>query len=170
MTRGLFAFHVDAFSLCFAVLPNNYLFQSPKLYISASMDNQWYVVVLPPRTSEEEEMASSSSNTPKESVVDDRGRRRTSCGYCRSSRDNSISHGPFPSLSLSSIQFFLSFYLFSQLSFRLFIGFGALLVSPVNFFRFLTVPFPQLKKWLVLLIETKKNLLRKTMVFSFFFF
>lgn len=121
---------------------------------------------MPPKT--QEEMASSSSNTPKESVVDDRGRRRTSCGYCRSSRDNSISHGPFPSLSLSSIQFFLSFYLFSQLSFRLFIGFGALLVFPVNLLRFLTVSFPQLKS-LVWLIGTK-NLLRKTMAFSFFFF
>ncbi|TKY47530.1 Arginyl-tRNA--protein transferase 1 [Spatholobus suberectus] len=38
-------------------------------------------------------MASSSSNTPKESVVIDCGRRRTSCGYCRSTRHNSISHG-----------------------------------------------------------------------------
>ncbi|CAJ1860982.1 unnamed protein product [Sphenostylis stenocarpa] len=38
-------------------------------------------------------MASSSSNMPKESVVVDCGRRRTSCGYCRSSRHNSISHG-----------------------------------------------------------------------------
>ncbi|XP_057431747.1 arginyl-tRNA--protein transferase 2-like [Lotus japonicus] len=37
--------------------------------------------------------ASSSSNTPKESVVVDWGRRRSSCGYCRSSRHNSISHG-----------------------------------------------------------------------------
>ncbi|XP_014495816.1 arginyl-tRNA--protein transferase 1 [Vigna radiata var. radiata] len=38
-------------------------------------------------------MASSSTNMPKESVVEDCGRRRTSCGYCRSSRHNSISHG-----------------------------------------------------------------------------
>ncbi|KAK7305857.1 hypothetical protein VNO77_43769 [Canavalia gladiata] len=37
--------------------------------------------------------SSSSSNTPKESVVVDCGRRRTSCGYCRSPRHNSISHG-----------------------------------------------------------------------------
>ncbi|KAL2333349.1 hypothetical protein Fmac_014562 [Flemingia macrophylla] len=35
----------------------------------------------------------SSSRTPKESVVVDYGRRRTPCGYCRSSRRNSISHG-----------------------------------------------------------------------------
>ncbi|ESW35524.1 hypothetical protein PHAVU_001G241900 [Phaseolus vulgaris] len=38
-------------------------------------------------------MASSSTNMPKESVIVDCGRRRTSCGYCRSSRHNSISHG-----------------------------------------------------------------------------
>ncbi|KAK7311247.1 hypothetical protein RJT34_09263 [Clitoria ternatea] len=41
-------------------------------------------------------MASSSrsnNNTPRESVVVDCGRRRTSCGYCRSPRQNSISHG-----------------------------------------------------------------------------
>ncbi|XP_027335180.1 arginyl-tRNA--protein transferase 2-like isoform X1 [Abrus precatorius] len=38
-------------------------------------------------------MASSSTNAPKESVVVDCGRRRTSCGYCRSPRHSSISHG-----------------------------------------------------------------------------
>ena len=76
--------------------------------------NQLLTTPWPPRTSEEEEMASSSSNTPKESVVVDCGRRRTSCGYCRSSRHNSISHGPFSlSLSLSSIQFFSEFSLLS---------------------------------------------------------
>ncbi|CAJ2644035.1 unnamed protein product [Trifolium pratense] len=37
--------------------------------------------------------ASSSSKTPKESVVVDYGKRRSSCGYCRSPRHNSISHG-----------------------------------------------------------------------------
>lgn len=35
----------------------------------------------------------SSSKTPKESVVADCGKRRSSCGYCRSPRPNSISHG-----------------------------------------------------------------------------
>lgn len=35
----------------------------------------------------------SSSKTPKESVVADCGKRRSSCGYCRSPRHNSISHG-----------------------------------------------------------------------------
>nr|KYP75856.1 Arginyl-tRNA--protein transferase 1 [Cajanus cajan] len=39
-------------------------------------------------------MASSSrSNNPMESVVVECGRRRASCGYCRSSLHNSISHG-----------------------------------------------------------------------------
>lgn len=39
------------------------------------------------------EASSSSSKTPKESVVADCGKRRSSCGYCRSPRHNSISHG-----------------------------------------------------------------------------
>lgn len=72
------------------------------------------------------------------------------------------------SLQFNSFLNFHFFLLLSQLSFRLFIGFGALLVFPVNLLRFLTVSFPQLKS-LVWLIGTK-NLLRKTMAFSFFFF
>ncbi|XP_058787585.1 arginyl-tRNA--protein transferase 2-like [Vicia villosa] len=39
------------------------------------------------------EASSSSTKTPKESVVVDCGKRRSSCGYCRSTRHNSISHG-----------------------------------------------------------------------------
>ncbi|CAL5203079.1 unnamed protein product [Lathyrus oleraceus] len=39
------------------------------------------------------EASSSSTKTPKESVVVDCGKRRSSCGYCRSPRHNSISHG-----------------------------------------------------------------------------
>ncbi|KAJ7959660.1 Arginyl-tRNA--protein transferase [Quillaja saponaria] len=40
--------------------------------------------------------ASSSSNSRKESVVEDFGKRRSSCGYCRSPGRTSISHGLWP--------------------------------------------------------------------------
>lgn len=60
----------------------------------------------------------SSSNSRIESVVEDCGRRRSSCGYCRSPARTSISHGSqfpsstfhllaFPFQSLHKLSFFL---------------------------------------------------------------
>lgn len=108
------------------------------------------------------EASSSSSKTPKESVVVDWGRRRSSCGYCRSPRHNSFSHGPSLSFLLwilnspkfffieslheeMNCRFLLSLYIgFSHCSLLDFLCFSLISRSRVNLLRFLT---PDWSSW-----------------------
>lgn len=64
-------------------------------------------------TMRKDDGSSSSSNTRNETVVVDCGRRRSSCGYCRSPHRTSFSHGPFLySISLNRfINFLFSFFI-----------------------------------------------------------
>ncbi|KAJ0657970.1 putative arginyltransferase [Helianthus annuus] len=63
--------------------------------------------------SEASSSTSTIENVKSESVVVDVGRRRSSCGYCKSGSDTSITHGYF--LIHSSIRFTVLFNLLISL-------------------------------------------------------